>query len=156
MKKMINGILTVLICVLLLTGCAKKQENYDTFNFRDLTISVPAELKFEEVDLDEYDFAIGSDQLMLFSDYITLEQIEANGWTVKGLEAEIFKGRDVQEINGYPTFFYNNSVDGDDYYYSYTEVLTDEGIYDVHMTGYADDEETIHPYMEDIISRLKH
>ena len=156
MKKIISVILSVLTCAGM-SGCANKQaENYDTFTFKELTFQIPKELKLEEMEVEEFSYSIGSDEFMLLADYITLEEIQANGWSLKDLEYTIFKDQEKQEIGGYPTFFYKNTADGDEFFYSYTEVALDQGVYDVHMTCYAEDEEKMRGYMEDIISRIKH
>ncbi len=156
MKKILSAILSVLICAGIFAGCANKQDEYDTFTFQELTFSVPKELKLEETEIDEHNYSVGSDEFMLLADYISLEEIKNHGWSLEDLEKTIFKDQEKLEIGGYPTFFYKNTVDGDEFYYSYTEVVTDKGVYDVHMTCYAEEEEKMHGYMEDIISRIKH
>ena len=156
MKKILSAVLSVLICAGMF-GCSNKQaDKYDTFTFQELIFYIPKELKLEETEIDEHSYSVGSEEFMLLADYISLEEIQNNGWSLKDLEYTIFKDQEKQEIGGYPTFFYKNTVDGDEFYYSYTEVVTDKGVYDVHMTCYAEDEEKMHGYMEDIISRIKH
>ena len=181
MKKLIVLLLTVLLC-LSMAACSKENsektdenstetvveevpkerteeeilaEDYDAWTFEDVLIYTPKTLNMKEIELENYEFSLGGDEMILFISHIDRKELLDLGYEEADLIDAVFEGTERQTAeNGVLYYFYNNSVEETEYFYGYGLLITEANYWDIHTATNADMEETVRPVMTDIYSRL--
>ena len=167
MKKLIVLLLSVLLCMNM-AACSKNEpentgekdpetaggeenvpgerseeeilaEDYDAWNFDEVVIYTPKELQVKKTELENYEFSLQGDDILIFIAHISKQELSDLGYQEDDLIATLFEDQETQTFeNGIINYFYYNSVNETEYYYGYGLMITDENYWDLHMAVMAE------------------
>ena len=162
MKKIFRLLMVAFLFVSMVACSKKPQEDevvdpladYDKFTYETLEFYVPKSIGAHETTLENYKFAVDSNQIAVFVNQFTHEDLEKANYTVEDVKALVFEGMEQKDLNGVAYTTYTNAgTDGVDYFYVYGFLEGSDRVWDFNVACRAADRETNEPIMMDILAK---